>query len=109
MSVPISARIICAATGPTPGNRIQPGHRGRQLAELALDAGLHGGDVGGDAVDPGEHLGQQEPVVVGEPAGQRLDQPIGLGPQPAAGQLGEHSRIALTGDERGHDRPPGFF
>ena len=92
---------------PDPGDRIQPGHRTGQLAELALDAGLHGGDVGGDAVDPVEHLGQQERVVLGEPTGQRLSQAGGLRAQPAEGQLGQHRGIALNGDQRGHDRPPG--
>jgi hypothetical protein len=92
---------------PDPGDRIQPGDRGCQLAELALDAGLHGGDVGGDAVDALQHPGQQEGVVVGEPAGQRLDQPVGLRAQRAAGQAGQCRRVALAGDQRGHDRPPG--
>jgi hypothetical protein len=52
ISVPISARIICAATGPTPGNGTQASHRGRELADLGVDAGLRGGDVGGDRIHP---------------------------------------------------------
>jgi hypothetical protein len=67
-----------------PGKGVEPGHRGDQLAEVGVDRILHGGDVGADAVDPGQHPGEQERVVTGEPAGQRLDQPIGPGPQPAA-------------------------
>jgi hypothetical protein len=65
---------------PDSRNGIEPRHRFGQLTELSLDVGLHGGDVGGDAVDPLQHLSEQEGVVVGEPAGQRLDQAIGLGP-----------------------------
>jgi hypothetical protein len=66
---------------PDPGNGVEPGHRGCQLAELGVNPVLHDGDVGGDAVDPLQHLGQQGRVVLGEPAGQRLGQAIGLGPQ----------------------------
>lgn len=50
---------------PNPGDRIQPGHCGRQLAELGLDARLDGGDVGGDRVDAVQHLVQQKGVVLG--------------------------------------------
>jgi hypothetical protein len=104
--VSITAKIICAATGPDPANGVEPGHRGCRLAELGVHPVLHDGDVGGDAVDPLQQLDQQGRVVLDEPAGRRLGQAIGVGPQPAAVQLGQHRRIALTGDQRGHDRPP---
>jgi hypothetical protein len=81
---------------PHAGDRIQLGDRGRQFTDSVLDAGLHGGDVGGDRIHPLQHLREQEGVVIGEPAGQRLGQPGGLGAQTAAGQLGEHRRITLA-------------
>jgi hypothetical protein len=70
--VPISARIHLRGDRSNPGNGIQAGNRGRQFTDLLVDAGLHGGDVGGGRIDPLQHLGQQEGAMVGEPAGQRL-------------------------------------
>jgi hypothetical protein len=89
------------------GNLIESGHRIGERGDLGIDPLLHGGDVGGDAVDPVEHLGQQKRVVVGEPAGQRLGQADGLGAQAAPGQVGQHRRVAFAGDEDGRDRPAG--
>jgi hypothetical protein len=53
-------------------DRVQAGHRRSGRGDLVLDPGLDLGDVSVDRVDPGEHLGQQERVVVGEPADERL-------------------------------------
>ncbi|WP_222272129.1 hypothetical protein, partial [Modestobacter marinus] len=64
---------------------------------MALDASLHGGDVGGDHIHPMQHLRQQKGVTLAEPAGQRLGQPAGLGAQATAGQLGEHGMPLVPG------------
>jgi hypothetical protein len=81
--------------GPDAGDLIEPGHRLGERGDLGIDPILQNGDVGGDAVDPLEHPVQQERVVLGEPAGQRLAEPCGLGPQGAAGQVGQHARVAF--------------
>ena len=79
----------------------------------SVDA-LGGGDRGDQLLDPGGELGglagqgvdlvQQHPgelgVVVVELPGQRLDQPVVLGPHPAAGQAGQHLRVPLAADQR---------
>jgi hypothetical protein len=66
MSRPTSARITCAAVRPSPATRIQPvdhlDERGDQLVELVVQLG----DVGVHLIDPGQQLGQQERVMVGE-------------------------------------------
>jgi hypothetical protein len=92
---------------PDAGDRIKPSHRLGERGDLGVEPFLHGGDVGGDRVDAVQHARQQERVVVGEPAGQRLGEAGGLGTQGAAGQIGQHARVALAGDQRGHDRPFG--
>ena len=81
MSRPTAAMIACAAVTPTAGDLIQFGHRRGERGDLLIDPGLHDVDVGGDAVDAGQHGAQQERVVIGEPPGERLLQPPGLGPQ----------------------------
>ena len=89
----------------------QPG--GRAGAAVGVDA-LGGGDRGDQLLDPGGELGglggqgvdlvQQHPgelgVVVVELPGQRLDQPVVLGPHPAAGQAEKHLRVPLAADQR---------
>ena len=49
----------------------------------------------------------QEGVVLTEPAGQRLGQGRDLRTESAFGQVGQHRRVALTGDHRLEHRPPG--
>jgi hypothetical protein len=88
-----------------PGNGIQSDNRWCQLADLLIDAGLHGGEVSGGRIHAVQQLGQQEGVMVGAPAGQRLGQAAGLGSQAAAGEVGQHRRIPLAGDQCSHDRP----
>ena len=60
-------RVCCGA--PDAGDLIKPGHRLVERRDLGVDPFLHGGDVGADAVDPLEHLAQQEGMVLGETAG----------------------------------------
>ena len=46
--------------GADAGNLIQACRRCRERGQLRLDLFVDGGDVGVDAVDPGQHPGQQE-------------------------------------------------
>src|ERR687888_47285 len=48
-----------------PGDLIEAGHRVGERGQVGLDLGFDVGDVGGGGVDAGQHLGQQERVVVG--------------------------------------------
>ncbi len=81
----------------------------------AVGAGaLGGGDPGDQFLDPGGELAdlagqgvdlvQQHPGQLGvmavEPAGERLDQAVVLGPHPAAGQAGQHLRVTFAADQR---------
>jgi hypothetical protein len=71
MPTPISAMITAAAVGPIPGISSR---RATADANGANCFGplLHGGDVGSECIDAGEHRGQQEPVVVAEQPDERL-------------------------------------
>ena len=72
------------------------GHRRGQL-------GGPGGELGDPPVEEGDLVQQQLgelAVVVIEHAVQRLDQVVVLGLHPAAGQGGQHLRVALAGDHR---------
>ena len=90
------------------GDLIEPGCRGRERGDHLLDLGVELGDVGVDGVDPGQHLGQQKRVVLGEVAGERLFQRADLAAHPGAGQLGEGLGVAFPGDQGGHHRPAGL-
>jgi hypothetical protein len=90
-----------------PGDRIQPvdrvGERGDQLGKLGVELG----QVGVQGVHPGQHLAQQEGVLVGEEPGERLCQRAQFGAQPGTGQLREDLRVLLSGHQRGQHGPPG--
>jgi hypothetical protein len=73
---------------------------------MRLDLLVNGGDVGVDAVDAGQHPGQQEPVMLIEVAVEGFLELGDLGAHPAARQLGQDLGVAFTGDQRGHHRPP---
>ena len=64
-------------------------------------------DVGGQPVDAGQHLGQQDGVRRGEElrALQGLLQLADLAAGRGAGQLGQHLGVALAGDQVVHDGP----
>ena len=66
-----------------------------------LDPLIQRGDVGVDSVGPGQHLGQQERVVIGEVAGERLLQRGDLAAHHTPRQLRQRFRIALPADQRG--------
>jgi hypothetical protein len=57
---------------PDARNLIQAGHRVSERGDLGLDPGVDLVDVGVDRIDALEHLGQQEPVVIGEVPDKRL-------------------------------------
>jgi hypothetical protein len=57
-----------------PGDLIQPIDRLGERADQRLDPGVERGDVGAQRVDPVQHPGQQEGVMVGEESGERLRQ-----------------------------------
>jgi hypothetical protein len=83
-----------------PGDLIEPGDRGRERGGLLGDPGVQRGDIGADRVDPPEHGAEQERVVLGEVAGEGLFQHGDLGAHAAPGQLREHLRVPLPGDQR---------
>ena len=60
MSTPTSARMMAAATGPMPGISSQALGRRGERGQMNLDLFIDRGDIGINAIDPG----QQEPVVV---------------------------------------------
>jgi hypothetical protein len=70
-----------------PGDLIQPLDRLGEPADQRLDPGVERGDVGAQLIDPVQHPGQQEGVLVGEEPGERLRQQRQLGPHPRTGQL----------------------
>ena len=70
-----------------PGDLLKPGHGVSERAQLGFDALVDLGDVSADRVNPGEHLGQQERVMVGEVPVERLLQLAHLRAQPHPGHL----------------------
>jgi hypothetical protein len=81
------------------------GDRAQQHLDLLI--GL--GDRGLQPVDVGQHLRDQQPVMLDpEPVGQRLPQRRNLRTQPALRQLRQHRRVLLTGQQGGQDRPAGL-
>jgi len=61
-------RIPQSDVAPDPGDLIEPGDRISERGQVLPDLGVDGGDVEVDGVDAGQHLGQQEPVMVIEGA-----------------------------------------
>ncbi|WP_448622207.1 hypothetical protein [Geodermatophilus sp. URMC 65] len=60
-----------------------------------------------DQLQAVQHGLRQLGMLLIEVPGQRLDQLRDFDPHLAAGQLGQHGRIALTGDQCGQHRPRG--
>ena len=81
---------------PDAGYVIQPCRRRRERGQMRLDLLVNGGDVGIDAVDAGQHAGQQEPVMLIEVAVEGFLELGDLGGYPAARQLGTVGEF--TGD-----------
>jgi hypothetical protein len=93
--------------GTDSGDLIQAGHRVSERGDLCFDLGVEVGDVRVQGVDAGEHLGQQEAVVVGEVPDERLFQLGDLGAHPRPGHLGQDLGVTFTADQGGHHLPPG--
>jgi hypothetical protein len=106
MSRPTSAIITSASRRPTPGivmiksNMLVCARSSTSTCwEVSAIRGL-------EEVDMGEHLRDQQAVVLkAEAMSQRLAQRRDLGAQPAFGQLGQHRRIVLSGQQCAQDRP----
>ena len=72
MSIPISAMIDRGGDLPDASDLIQPFRLVPERGDHLLDPGVQLGDVGVDRIDTGQHLGQQERMVIGEVPGERL-------------------------------------
>ena len=90
-----------------PGDLIELGDRGRERGGLLGDPLIQGGDIGADRVDPAQHRAKQERVVAGEVTGEGLFQHGDLAAHGAPGQLREHLRVLLPGDQRREHVPAG--
>jgi len=77
------------------------------MGDQLIDLRVQLGDVAGEGVDAAQHGGGEVAVMGFEPAGQRLPQLRDLPPHRPAGQLGQHSRVTLAGDQRFQHLPAG--
>ena len=57
-----------------PGDLVQPINRPGEAGDQLLELGVELGQVGVQLVHSGQHLGEQEGVLVGEEPGERLHQ-----------------------------------
>jgi len=89
-----------------PRDLIQPLDRRRERGDQLLELGVELGQVGIQRVHPGQHLGQQQGVLVGDQPSERLLQQRQLGAHPSTGQLRQDLGVALSGDQRGQHGPP---
>jgi hypothetical protein len=89
-----------------PGDLVQPVDHLGERAEQRLDPGVEHGDVGAQLINPVQHPGQQEGVMVGEEPSERLRQQRPLGAHPSTGQLRQPLRVAFPGQQRLKHRPP---
>src|SRR5664280_617404 len=87
--------------GTDTGDLVQASHRISERGKVGLDLGVEVGDVAVEGVDAGEHLGQQEAVVVGEVSDERLLQLGDLGAHPGPCHLSQDLGVAFTGDQGG--------
>ena len=78
---------------------IQARHGISERGDHFLDGGLQLGDVGAERVDPGQHLGQQQPVMIGEIPRERLLQLCFLRAHPAPGHRRENLRVTLAANQ----------
>jgi hypothetical protein len=79
------------------------GHRER--GDHLVDAGVQAGDGALQVLQVLQRQPHQQGVMLAEAAAQRLAQLGQLGAQLALGQLGQHHRVALPGDQAGQHRP----
>jgi hypothetical protein len=89
-----------------PGDLIQPINRPSEAGDQLLELGVELGQVGVQGVHPGQHLGQQEGMLVGEEPGERLHQWAEFGAHPSTGQLRQPLGVTLPGHQRGQHGPP---
>jgi len=89
-----------------PGDLIQPVDRRHERGDQLLELGVELGQVGVQLVHSGQHLAQQEGVLVGEEPSERLHQRTEFGAQPGTSQLREDLRVTLSGHQRGQHGPP---
>ena len=73
-----------------------------------LDLGGEHVDCPVSLVDPGEHRGAHEGVMIVEPACERVFEPIDLGTHPATGHVGKDLRVTLPGNQRVDHLPTGL-
>jgi len=85
------------------GWRLGGGHAGDQC----FDAPIEVFDLCAEAVDLIQQQGRELTVVLVEASGQCLDQGRAFDAQSSFGQLGEHARVTLTGDQCLDHRPAG--
>ena len=93
---------------PDAGDLIELGHLSRERGDRLIDPPGQILDLGGERVGPVEHHLQQVAVVVTEMPGERLLQDALLAAHGPAGQLGQHVRVALPGDQRVQHVPAGL-
>ena len=89
-----------------PGHLIDLAYRRGERDDLLVDPRIQGGDITGDRVHPRQHPAQQERMVIGEVAGERLLQHRDLLAHGAPGQLRQHLGVTLTGHQRSQHVPP---
>jgi hypothetical protein len=79
---------------------IPPVHRRRERGDQLLELAVQLGDVGVRRSYPGQQLGQQEPVMVGAVAGERLLQDAARGPHAAPVPAARAAWGVLARDQR---------
>jgi hypothetical protein len=83
------------------GDLVEAGHQVCEGGSLGGDPGGPGGDIGADRIHPAQHCGEQERVVFGEAAGERLLQHGDLLAHAAPGQLRQHLGVTLPSGQGG--------
>ena len=71
-----------------------------ERGDLVIDSAVEVGEVVADLVDTGEHLGEQEGVVVAEAAGEGLFEVGELSAHPSTSELREGLGVTFSGDQR---------
>ena len=88
-----------------PRNGLQLGDGGAKGFDMRVDLLIDPGDGFVEHVDLLEVQGEQEAVVFGHPAAQRLAQGLGRAPDPPMRQLGKPGGVGLAVDQRLDHRP----
>ena len=88
-----------------PGDGVQPVTGHRERGDHLVDSRIQLGDGSLQVLQVGKRQPDQQPVMVAEPARQRLAQLGELLAQLALGQLRQDLGVALPTDEGGQHRP----